>query len=126
MAQAPLPSPKIAPITVTKDHDIYYPLAHAERLYWEACAAVALELNPGHPADLSPEIELELGAKDDFIDEHSGKDGYSAHVSLKEWNDEKFAYGVAVAARDTAISGEGLARIAHRVAVIVNATTQAK
>lgn len=113
--------PPMAPITLVKDKDTPYPIDRAEKIYFEACAAVALALNPSHPADIRPPIQLELGAKDEFADVDA-RHKPAAHIAMKEWNDEKFAFGVATVARDAALSNEDLIKITRHVTAIVNAT----
>lgn len=109
----------VAPITVHNPKNLPWPGNVAQKVYFEACAATALQLNPSHPADLHPAIVVELGADQDsadFIDQ--GKEP-QATIYLKKWDEPMFALGVVIVARDASIDNHTAQVLAHRAVVMV-------
>lgn len=110
----------VAPITLHNPKNLPWPSNVAQKIYFEACAATALELNPTHPKVLSPVITVELGADVNTVetDNVAGKPLQST-IRLKKWDEALFAYAVVSAARDTSIDQRAAEVIAHRVVVMV-------
>lgn len=108
----------IAPITLTNPKNLPWPTNIAQKVYFEACAATALELNPGHPPTLAPPVSVELGADQNSVDFNEGRVPQT-RIKLKKWDEELFALAVVIAARDSSIDQHKAQVLAHQVTVIV-------
>lgn len=109
----------VAPITLHNPKNLPWPGNVAQKIYFEACAATALELNPNHPKVITPAITVELGADENNEETRNVGGKHDSTIRLKKWDESLFAYAVVTVARDNAIDQRAAEVIAHRVVVMV-------